>query len=118
MDIEAVVAVGLVTLALGALLFGASRLWLRSLVGRNVRTSSPRMTRAGIILAVAFVLLLFVGFGAAYFAPSSWFGQFVSRPSGRFTYAIALGLISIPAERWLRSRGVHLFSRDERRPEQ
>lgn len=69
MDVEAVVAVGLATLVLGAVLFGVSRFWLRSSMGRNVRTSSPRLTRAGIILGVAFVLLLFVGFGAAYFAP-------------------------------------------------
>lgn len=118
MSVEAVIAVGLVTTALGALLYGVSRLWLRSSVGDSLKRGSPRLTRTGTALAVAFVLLLFGGFGATCFAPESHFGQFVARPSGRFAYAIALGLLSVLLQRWLRTRGVHFFSGDEKRPRQ
>ncbi len=110
MNIEALLAVGVATLLLGAPLFWMSRRWLRSASGANAKGNSPRVTKTGLLLAVVLVVLLIGGFAAAYYAPDTAFGQLMGNPLGRLAYALILGFLSIPLQRWLRTRGIHLYS--------
>lgn len=125
MNIEALIAVGVAVLLLGVPLFWVSRRWLRSASGANAKSGSPRVTKTGLLVAVVVVVLLIGGFAASYYAPDSAFGQFMSNPLGRLAYALAVGFLSIPLHRWLRARGMDLYStgsddrppgRDGRRP--
>jgi len=120
MNLEALIAVGVATLLMGAPLLWVSRRWLRSTSGINAKNASPRVTRTGLLVAVILVVLFIVGFAASYYAPDTAFGQFMSNPLGRLAYALTLGFLSIPLQRWLRSRGMDLYSTgaQDRRPEQ
>ena len=120
MDFEALIAVGIATLVLGAPLFWLSRRWLRSAIGAKAKRNSPHMTKVGLLVAVVLVVLLLGGFAAGHLAPETAFGQLMKQPLGRLAYALTLGFLSIPLQQWLKTRGMDLYSTsaEDRQPEQ
>ena len=120
MNWEAFGAIGLVTLALGVLLYVPARFWVKRKL-RAEPDSHPklRLTKLGWVLICAMVFLFIGGFSLQYLAPESLLGQFVKTSSGRFLYAATLALVFWLVEAALKARGIKLtkkISKHKRTP--
>lgn len=115
MNWEAFGAIGLVTLALGVLLYVPARFWVkRKLRAEPGAHAKLRFTKLGWVLISTALLFLFGGFMMEFLAPESLLGQFVKTSSGRFLYALIVVLIFWLVEAALKARGIKLTKEDQR----
>ncbi len=114
MNWEALGVIGLVTLALGVLLYVPARIWAKRKL-RAEPNSHPRLrlTKTGWLFVCTALLFLFGGLLMNYFAPESLLGQFVKTSSGRFLYAATLALVFWLVEATLKARGIKLTKEDQ-----
>jgi L-asparagine transporter-like permease len=109
MNWEALGAITLLTLALGAVLYLPARIWARRQV-KATPTAHPklRLTKVGALLLAAAVFLLIGGLLMNYLAPESLLGKFVATSSGRFLYLFAVIILFWIVEFALKTRGISL----------
>ncbi len=114
MNWEALVAIGIFTLALGVVLYIPTRLWAKHKLREHPNSNATlKVTRAGFVFFSIFVVVLMLGFSQEFLAPESGFGQFVRTSSGRLLFGASVGAVFWLLEVVLKSKGVMLVERKE-----
>ena len=118
----AFIAMGIVTLVLGVLLycvlyFPASRRAKRELQENPNSSFSKRyglkVTKAGVVVYGIMVAVLFGGLSQEYLAPESELGQLVKTESGKWLFVVPLVVVVGLLEAALKKRGIRLTESKE-----
>lgn len=114
MNWEAFAAIGTFTLVLGVMLYIPARWWAKRKRREHPNSDATlRVTRAGFVFSVIFIVLLMLGFSQEFLAPDSRLGQLVSSSSGRLLFGAFVGAVFWLLEVVLKSKGVMLVERKE-----
>lgn len=108
MNFEALLAIGLFTLALGLVLYVPAHLWVRRKLRKEPHLTKRRVTKAGFLVVGVMVGIMMVGFSLQYFAPESTIGQFVETSLGRYLFALSLAVAFWPVGLVLQRLGITL----------
>ena len=85
-------------------------------LGRWIARKNPKLpqsrsiTAAGIVVYGLFVLFLFAGLAAKYWAPGTWLADWTSTSEGRWLYVIGLAIAGTLVERVLYALGIPILA--------
>ena len=94
MNVEALLAIGALTLILGGLLYIPGRLYAKRVVRETIAQKKrlARITPAGVLFAACMVAVLIFVFSFRFLAPESWLGQFMSTKIGLLLAGVSVAL--------------------------
>jgi hypothetical protein len=108
---EAVAVIGSVTVVLGVVLFIPGLMWAQKQARANPEAQAGMtVTKAGFAFGGLWIVALFGGFAAQFWAPDSVFGTWVSTSAGRFIYTAAVLAAAFVVEYLLRLFGVRIVA--------
>ena len=114
MNWDAFAVIGTFTLVLGIMLYIPARWWIKRKLREHPNSNvTLRVTRAGFVFSVVFVVLLMLGFSQEFLVPESGLGQFVGSSIGRLLFVTLMGAVFWLLEVVLKSKGVMLVERKE-----
>jgi hypothetical protein len=112
MNLEALLVIGAVSIAITLVLYAGGRLIARWYKSKHPQTmGSMRVTRTGFVLFGFLVLAWVIGAGWVVLRPDDGFGQFLSHGLGFVSYVFGVSLCSMPFAWWLEKKGFGILAR-------